>query len=362
MTNHSNLNNLSPASISSFHTIAVLNEAHQVYIVQQAETGRIFVKKILEVYNLKVYESLYRHPIPGTPRIIAMNEGNGRLTLIEEYLSGTPLSERIEAHDLDEAEIRGYMLNLLEILEHLRAFHPPIIHRDIKPSNIIISDYGMAMLLDFNAAKEFRDGEEKDTMLIGTQGYAAPEQYGFGSSSPQTDLYSLGIVLKEMLTSAGNKNSGLWQIAEKCTQLEPSERYSSIRKLKQEIRGLSETPSSFRPSPKVPLLPPGFRSRTPWKMFLSLTVYTCLCWLCLSLNLETTTTVSLWIERIFVLLILLSLIFGSFNYLGIQRCVPLCQSQNPFIKVIGVLLLNAGLFFFLMFVMIILTSLAEGSL
>ena len=88
---------------------------------------------------------------------------------------------------------------LCNILEALHSMTPPIIHRDIKPSNIIITSYNYAMLLDFNAAKQFSGQNESDTVLIGTPGYAAPEQYGFGSSSPKTDIYSLGIVLREML-------------------------------------------------------------------------------------------------------------------------------------------------------------------
>lgn len=77
------------------------------------------------------------------------------------------------------------MIMLCNILNALHSMTPPIIHRDIKPSNIIITSYNYAMLLDFNAAKQFSGQNESDTVLIGTPGYAAPEQYGFGSSSPK---------------------------------------------------------------------------------------------------------------------------------------------------------------------------------
>ena len=78
---------------------------------------------------------------------------------------------------------------------------PAIIHRDIKPSNIIITAYNRAVLLDFNAAKYYSCQSTEDTVLLGTQGYASPEQYGFGSSSPQTDIYSMGILFRELLNS-----------------------------------------------------------------------------------------------------------------------------------------------------------------
>lgn len=91
------------------------------------------------------------------------------------------------------------MYELCEILEKLHSANPPIVHRDIKPSNIIITNYDHVILLDFNAAKYFTDPNTSDTILLGTKGYAAPEQYGFGSSTPQTDIYAVGILLKELV-------------------------------------------------------------------------------------------------------------------------------------------------------------------
>lgn len=93
------------------------------------------------------------------------------------------------------------MYDLCEILEKLHSVTPPIVHRDTKPSNIIITNYEHVVLLDFNAAKYFADTDTADTILLGTKGYAAPEQYGFGSSTPQTDIYALGILLKELVKS-----------------------------------------------------------------------------------------------------------------------------------------------------------------
>lgn len=146
----------------------------------------------------------------GIPRIIEYLEEDNRLILIEEYISGCSLQDMIDDGKLSLTDIFCYMLELCNILEILHAHSPAIIHRDIKPSNIIITNYNKAVLLDFNAAKYYSE-QEKDTMLLGTQGYAAPEQYGFGASSPQTDIYSLGILLKEMTTSinySDKKNSG----------------------------------------------------------------------------------------------------------------------------------------------------------
>ena len=185
-------------AISYYKPIAAINEPHHVYLVQHQETKKIAIKKVLDVYNLAVYAELYRNPIAGTPRIINYYEETGQLTVIEEYISGTSLQDKIRHADISPNEMLQYMLDLCTILEQLHLHNPAIIHRDVKPSNVIITSYNRAVLLDFNAAKYHTAAKDSDTILLGTQGYAAPEQYGFGQSSPQTDIYSIGILLKEM--------------------------------------------------------------------------------------------------------------------------------------------------------------------
>lgn len=227
--------------MSDYKIISALNEEHKVYLVQSALSGNIYVQKILDIYNIRVYEYLYRNPVAGIPRLINYYEDGNQLIVIEEYISGTSLQEKIDNSDLSVSDIRSYMIMLCNILEALHSMTPPIIHRDIKPSNIIITSYNYAMLLDFNAAKQFSGQNESDTVLIGTPGYAAPEQYGFGSSSPKTDIYSLGIVLREMLGSITPVPDiapilhRLNLIAEKCTQMTPAARYQSVAELKNAV-------------------------------------------------------------------------------------------------------------------------------
>lgn len=77
---------------------------------------------------------------------------------------------------------------------------PPIVHRDIKPSNIILTEDGRIVLIDLNAARLDDKNRSHDTQLIGTAGFAAPEQYGFAASSPRADLYAAGILMRMLLT------------------------------------------------------------------------------------------------------------------------------------------------------------------
>lgn len=344
--------------ISYYKTIATINEAHNIYLVQHQTSHRIFVKKILDVYNLEVYNKLYHNPISGTPRIIEYCEDENQLLLIEEYISGTPLDNKISNNSIDIPDIVSYTFDLCNILKKMHSFNPPIIHRDIKPSNIIITSYNQAVLLDFNAAKHFTSSEQKDTILLGTQGYAAPEQYGFASSSPQTDIYSLGIVIKEMLSACNSHSNELEQIADKCTQFNPKERYSSINELMKELtpmvnksakRNMDKPCRSF-------LIPPGYRTFTPWKMLTSSISYLFIFLMSLSLEVNNINGISLWIQRLFCLAIMLSVVFGSFNYLNIQKFMPLCQHKNILVRYLGVIILNIILVFALMIMLVIIES------
>lgn len=296
----------------------------------------------------------------GTPKIIEYLEDDNRLILIEEYISGCSLQDKIDDGKLSLTDIFCYMLELCDILESLHTHSPAIIHRDIKPSNIIITNYNKAVLLDFNAAKYYSE-QAKDTVLLGTQGYAAPEQYGFGASSPQTDIYSLGILLREMTDSVNCSDKGIQAVIQKCTQVDPSGRYQDVKELRNELSHLSKLPSETGYSAMTPsgfgkYALPGFRTKTPWKMLLSFICYLFLAWLCLTLEIKNTYGTHLWVERIYVLAIFLSVIFCSFNYLDVQRFLPLCRSQNKVVHYLGILLLNIAVIFCLLLMLCITES------
>ena len=343
-------------ALSYYRTIAVINEPHNIYLVQHQETSKIYIKKILDIYNSSVYEYLYHHPIEGIPKIIDYEENNGKLTIIEEYISGTSLSEKIEAHDLSESDIRTCMEDLCNILEKLHSIRPAILHRDIKPSNIIITSYHHPVLLDFNAAKFYSHSEE-DTVLLGTAGYAAPEQYGFGSSSPRTDIYALGIVLKKMADSMETKSKHFNAIIDKCTQLNPAERFESISELRDALTSPKLPVKVSSPRSASDFIPPGFRTRTLWKMTVAGITYPLLFIFSMTMKVDNTTGVSLWITRICFFLMGLAIIFGSFNYRNIQRLIPLCQSRKRWVHYLGIVLLDAILIVILMVFSALLDSL-----
>ncbi len=343
-------------NISCYKTIAVINEAHNIFLVQHQISHKIFIKKILDIYNLPIYVYLRQNKITGIPQVIEIYEENHRLTVIEEYISGVSLQELMVTGQLSAASVSHYICDLCDILEKFHSLPVPIIHRDIKPSNIIITPCSHAILIDFNAAKYLTNINSTDTMLLGTKGYAAPEQYGFGSSTPQTDIYALGILLKELTSALPAPTDAFTQIINKCIQIDPSNRFESVSSLKQEIQGKSKNPqntSSDSCNWRL-FLPPGYRTMTPWKMVMSTSIYLFISWFFLSMDFETISASALWLERISCLFIVLLIIFFNFNYCNMQRFWPLCNSKNPIIHYIGILLLDVFMALSLFTMMIIL--------
>lgn len=375
-------------AISYYKPIAVINEPHHVYLVQHQETKKIAIKKVLDVYNPDVYAELYLNPVAGTPRIINYYEEAGQLTVIEEYISGTSLQDKIRHANISPNDTLQYTLDLCAILEQLHLHNPAIIHRDVKPSNIIITSYNRAVLLDFNAAKYHTASKDSDTILLGTQGYAAPEQYGFGQSSPQTDIYSLGILLKEMAEASHCQNPYIDAVIAKCTQMNPVERYQNINNLRQALltnwkvfpyahtmqnrnRDLSDTAfnhsneqiqkHSVSSAKHVQYIPPGFRSKTPWKMAVALLTYIFLAWFCLSMKVKNTFGAALWVERAFALIMMLFIVASIFDYLNVRKLMPLCQHEKKSTRIFGVFVLDILVVFGLIILMAIVQSFCPNS-
>lgn len=347
-------------NLSYYETIATIDEAHGIYIVQHRSTKKIYIKKIMTVYNKSVYESLLSSPIYGIPKIIALCEDNNTLICIEEYISGNTLQEIIDTGTpLSELAISHYIEKLCRILEQLHSHQPPIIHRDIKPSNIMITSNNELYLLDLNAAKYFSKGNQEDTVLLGTQGYAAPEQYGFGSSSVQTDIYSIGVLIKTLFTGSPSgtisSNSKLAHIADRCTKIKPDERYKSISELKTALfDSSSHAPSSHSIRE---FLPPGFRSLQPAHMIVATPIYIAIIYLCATLEVKDSTAQQLSVEKVGVFLMLMSFIACAFNYLNVLSHAPFSDNDNKLIKLLGKAIFTTLVPFAIMVITIFVASL-----
>lgn len=385
--------NTDDLALAGYRQIAVIDSGHGVTLVQHAASGRVYVKKVLDIYNAEVYGYLRDHHVRGTPEIVDVVEKDGTLTVIEEYVSGQTLREFLDnGNRFSRYEAAEIIVQLCKILEQLHSAKPPILHRDIKPSNVMLTSEGNIRLLDMNAARRADPEKTQDTRLIGTQGYAAPEQYGFGSSGIQTDLYAAGVLLCELVTgklpkealissknpglfskktepSAGDgkalpkspaserkKLGGLAAIVRKCTRIDPKTRYKSARALREELEAYLDRSSGTGREKTYfqKYLPPGFRSGSPVNMLTASVGYIIL----VSLSLTFTAKDILpglmtLIERILLFIFGAGIIFFSANYLDVWSVLQINRIRNPYLKTLAVLAADTLLAFISLIIMIV---------
>jgi eukaryotic-like serine/threonine-protein kinase len=138
---------------------------------------------------------------PGIPKIYDFFPSHGRVYLVLEYIDGRDLETQLEQRmaPMQEDEVVKWGVQICDVLEYLHGHEPqPVIFRDMKPSNIIVSGEGKVTLIDFGIAKVFQS--DKRGTMIGTEGYAPPEQYR-GLAEPRGDLYALGATMHHLLTN-----------------------------------------------------------------------------------------------------------------------------------------------------------------
>ncbi|HEV3129379.1 MAG TPA: protein kinase [Solirubrobacteraceae bacterium] len=132
--------------------------------------------------------------------VIDAGEDEGRPYIVFECVAGETLKERIRrAGRLPVAEAVAYAIEIARALGAAHARH--IVHRDVKPQNVLIDEEGSAKVTDFGIARSLNEeGLTDDGRVLGTTDYVAPEQALGRPVTGQSDLYSLGVVLYEMLT------------------------------------------------------------------------------------------------------------------------------------------------------------------
>ena len=184
-----------------------------------------------------VYRKLQDIQCTNLPKIYKVMERGGMVYVLEEYIQGDSLAFLLEAGPLS-AEAAGEII--LQLCSALKIMHSiSAVHRDIKPENILIRG-SEAVLIDFDASRLVKIEHPTDTRIMGTTGYAAPEQYGFSQTDARADIYSLGILLNEMLTrqhpSKCLAEGRLHPVIEKCIEVNVDKRYGTAEELAAAVR------------------------------------------------------------------------------------------------------------------------------
>lgn len=345
--------------LTNSQTLAPLSDSHSVFLVQRTDNKKLYVKKELSIFNSELYDNLRDHPIRNMPQICAVIEVDDRLIVFEEYISGDTLEEMLASQGtLNEVDTIRIIKQLCSIVRCLHESVPSIVHRDIKPSNIIVTPDGTVKLLDMNAAKWVRDGATKDTCLIGTVGYAAPEQYGFCASSVQTDIYAIGVLMNVMLTGAFPNeqvaSNPLGAIIKRCTQMDPDQRYASIPEL---VDAIDAAVPIDKPKRSNHRRLPGFRTHNSAKMIFAAFGYGIIIALGLTLSVETNNKLDLWLNRFaFIGLLLAEVLFWG-NYCDIQRKIGLSNVSNRGLRLFLKAICSIAFFLLGVFVLVIIESL-----
>ncbi len=152
--------------------------------------------------NKREIEMMKKLNHPHLPGIVDVIENRDALLIVMDYIEGRSLQDLLDEYGAQPREkVLMWAKQLCDTLAYLHGRKPAIIYRDMKPSNVMLKPDGNVMLIDFGAAREYRAGEGKDTISLGTRGYAAPEQYDReGHSDARTDIYCLGVMLFQLFT------------------------------------------------------------------------------------------------------------------------------------------------------------------
>jgi len=210
------------------------------------------VKEALDAFRFEA-DTLMRLRHPNLPRVYAHFFEGARHYLVMEFIDGQTVEQRlIDAKgSLPEVEVMGWAEQLCSALTYLHAQRPPIIFRDLKSSNVMVTRAGKVKLIDFGIARVFAPGRTRDTQILGTPGFAPPEQYGKAQTDARADVYALGCTLYQLLSNydpattpfalpplntRNAKVSPHIQLAiERATKLDRDQRFQSVAEFEQSL-------------------------------------------------------------------------------------------------------------------------------
>lgn len=335
------------------------NDGLGTFLVKNKRTGKIAVAKYIDIEVLKIYQKMEQINSRHLEKVYhcaagyrTEPTGNREIALvIKEYISGMSLHEYMEKKGLmEEAEVCGIIGQLLEVLQTIHK--EGIVHRDINPDNIIISSDGVLKLIDFGIAREKKEGKNQDTTILGTVGYAAPEQFGFLQTDERADIYAVGVLINKMLTGyfPGEKlyeKEPMRGIICKCTAMDLRQRYLNANELSSSLLAVERAvkqewvfeyakPMAEKNKSKFIIEGlPGFRTGVMWKNIVATVGYCIMIFFTVWSIAECAAT---WqtaiLETIALLLYLWLATLLSANVANWDRRVPVCRGLPKHVMIV----------------------------
>ena len=229
--------------------LAMNERANKQWAVKEVRKDGVQDFEVVRQGLIVEMEMLKRLRHPYLPTIIDVIDTDDSFLIVTDYIEGKPLSRALAEHGaLPQEYVIEWAKQLCEVLGYLHTREKPIIYRDLKPDNIMLRPDGTITLIDFGIAREYKEYATHDTRALGTQGYAAPEQFGGqGQTDARTDIYGLGTTLYHLVTGYNpseppyeifpirhwnpSLSQGLEKIIWKCIQRNPKDRYQSCAEI-----------------------------------------------------------------------------------------------------------------------------------
>lgn len=242
----------------------------KVYLVENTNLGNHWAIKQVSKHTNRSIDFLAEPNImkklnhPSLPRIFDIVEDDDYIYIILDYIEGTSLDKLLlNGQRFSERQVIEWAKQICDVYSYLHKLKPhPIIYRDMKPSNLMVTPNNDIKVIDFGIAREYKVESKSDTMYLGTEEYAAPEQKGgTAQTDERSDIYSLGVTLFHAITGKRpyeepygvlpirslepNLSEGLEYIIEKCTKLDPDQRYQNASSLLQDLKNIAKLSKSY---------------------------------------------------------------------------------------------------------------------
>ncbi len=223
--------------LQTYSLVSVLSEHNDCRVLrvrhrsqEQDMTVRSFPQAVA------AYEELYPIQCENLPLIYDVIDLDDGQIVLEEYIDGITIAAVMES---GRYRYIGAKKVLTAVCRALMLLHDHgFVHRDVKPENVMITPDGRVVLIDLNISRRITEAS-KDTVIMGTVGYASPEQLGISQSDTRTDIYAVGVLFNVMLTgkhpSEQLARGRAGRIVRKCTSVNPADRYQSAEALKKAL-------------------------------------------------------------------------------------------------------------------------------
>lgn len=227
-------------------------------LVQNNFTRQLMVRRISPAADYPVLQTLCGIRHRNLMGIYDARMQDGVCISLCEYINGMTLDMRVEYYQT--YDVNSAKQILCQICDGLTQLHSHgLVHRDIKPENVMITDDGTVKIIDYSISRLIKPEQQKDTVVLGTAGYASPEQFGFAQTNARADIYACGVLLNYLLTGK-LPNEELHQgvlkaVIQQCIEIDENKRFASAEELKKVLQGKKiNRRRTFQPLP-------GFRSK-----------------------------------------------------------------------------------------------------